>query len=202
MLQSIAQIEDLLERGAVSVPEILSLRRRLHVPFKFHPLGFIVCTLLVEDTRRLRLHYWPAVGSAQQSPECQIHDHLFEFRSWILEGTVENIVYVQSPEGVEHTVYEAKYAGDQSILTKTAAMLLLAVQNRSAYTAGSCYAVGAGVLHETVRLGQIPAFTVLVTNDVSVASPLVLGPMNGEQKYVYHREVVPEAVVSKLLPAA
>ena len=202
MPHSIAQIESLLERGAVRLPELLSLRRELQAPFKLHPLGFMVCTLLIEDTRRLRLHYWPAAGGAQQSPECQIHDHLFEFRSWVLEGTVENIVYVPSPEGAEHAVYEAQYAGDRSILTKTAATLLLAVQYRSAYPAGSCYAVGASVLHETVRLGPTPAFTVLVTNDVSEASPLVLGPMNGQQTYVYHREIVPEAVVAELLAEA
>lgn len=183
----------------MSLSDFLSLRHELRLPFKLHPLGFIACTLLTEGSRKLRLHYWPAVGGTQQSPDSQIHDHLFEFTSWVLAGAVENVEYIDSPVGKEFSVYKTQYSGDQSILTKTGATLKLSEQRRTLYDAGTCYSVSAGVLHETVRVGAAPAFTVLLTDDVSTAAPLVLGPVAGEYRYVYQREVLPEALVAELL---
>ena len=182
--------------------DLLSLRRESHAPFKLHPLGFLACTLLTEGTRKLRLHYWPLAGGAQQSPECQIHDHLFEFKSWVLAGKVENIEYVASPEGREFSIYQAEYFGNRSTLIKTGATLRLAELNRRTFGVGSAYAVRAGVLHETVRVGAESAFTALVTNDVSSSAPMVCGPLGGRERYVYERDILEDAAVEALLAAA
>jgi len=199
MLSSLSQIENSLERGAVGISELLSLRRELQSPFKLHPLGFMACTLMIDGPRRLRLHYWPVVGGAQQSPECQIHDHIFEFKSWVLSGAVENVEYSASEHGAELAVYRTEYLDDQSILTKTSATLKVVETGRCVYSAGSCYEVPTGRLHETVRLGATPACTVLLTNDASEEAPVVLGPLAGRSRYVYHRQVVPEISVARIL---
>ena len=199
MTPSLEQLESSFERGQLSLSDLLSLRRELGAPFKFHPLGFIACTLLTEGTRKLRLHYWPLAGAAQQSPECQIHDHLFEFKSWVLAGAVENVEYIAAPDGVEFSVYRTEYAGDRSILSKTGATLRLAEQTRHEYTAGLSYSVQAGVLHETVRGGTDAAFTALLTNDVSAAAPTVLGPLAGLDRYVYDRGALSESIVEEML---
>lgn len=199
MNPSLANVADAVESGRLGLGDLLALRSALQAPFRLHPLGFVVCTLLTEGSRKLRLHYWPAAGRDRLSPECQIHDHLFEFRSWVLAGTVENIEYVVDPTGNEFAVYETSYSGNQSILTKTEAIVRLGEQRRIAYSAKSCYSVSAGVLHETVLRGEAPAFTVLFTHDVSCAAPLVFGPMLGESSYVYDRAVVPEEEVDRMV---
>lgn len=199
MAASIEKLQRKLESGQLSVSDLLSIRRQLGVPFKQHPLGFIVCTLLTEGRCKFRLHVWPVIGGVQQSPECQIHDHLFEFKSWVLAGAVENIEYVASTQGKEFALYRTEYTGDRSELTKTDTTLRLAEQRRRTFCAGSSYVVPAGVLHETARVGTKPALTALVTTDVSSAAPLVAGPVDGNECYIYERQVVDDAIVQGML---
>lgn len=175
------------------------MRQALCAPFRFHPLGFIACTLMAEGPLKLRLHYWPLHGGLQQSPDCLIHDHLFEFQSWVLSGSVENIEYKPSSTGNEYSVYETEYRDGQSILIKTGQLFRLVERNRTVYAEGESYSVAAGTLHETGRFGCSPAFTALITNDVSSKAPLVLGSKAGLDSYCYKRTVVEEAVVEKLL---
>lgn len=202
MAPSISEITKALEEGRISLRTILSLRRQLRAPFRFHPLGFIACTLLTDGPKKVRLHYWPISGGTPQSPDCQIHDHLFEFKSWVFLGEVQNIEYSISDSGVELAEYQTEYVDDLSIISKTGRTLRLAEICRTTYQAGSTYSLSAGVLHETVRLGMKPAFTVLVANEVSAAPPLVLGPRNGENRYVYRRELLEESVAELIIAGA
>lgn len=196
---SIAQLQRKLEAGDLKLADLLSLRHAQGAPFKLHPLGFLACTLLTEGTRKLRLHFWPLAGAVQQSSQCQIHDHLFEFRSWVFSGAVENIEYIASPTGSEFSVYQTEYIGDCSKLTKTNSILQLSVRSRRTYDIGSSYAVPASVFHETKRVGSKPAFTVLVTSDVSTSAPVVLGPLDGSESYMYERETIGEGIVMAML---
>lgn len=199
MTPSIDDLEAKLALGQLSQSDLLVLRRKLCQPFRLHPLGFLACTLLTEGDRKLRLHFWPEAGGVQQSSDCQIHDHLFFFRSWVLAGSVENIEYVESAGGREFKAYRTEYAGNRSTLIKTDKTLRLAEVSRCIFCAGSSYMIPAGVLHETARVSAEPAFTVLVTTDVSMAAPMVLGPPNGLDRYVYEREVFDDKTVEALL---
>lgn len=202
MKPSLDQIERQLECGCFSLAEFLSLRRTLGAPFRQHPLGFLACRLLAEGPRNLRLHFWPLTGAEQQHPQCQIHDHLFEFRSWVLAGTLENVEYGVSPQGCEFAVYRTEYAGHCSSLVKTGETQHLAELGRYTLVPGMSYRVRAGVLHETIRVGATPAFTVLITTDVSTEAPLVLCPPDGPERYTYERHMVDEAVVDALIAEA
>ncbi|WP_189372623.1 hypothetical protein [Vogesella alkaliphila] len=200
MTPSIEKIEESLEKGHISLHELLVIRSELHSAFKLHPLGFIACTLLNEGARKLRLHYWPTTGGAQQSLDCQIHDHLFNFKSWVLAGAVENIEYEASTAGAEYAVYQASYEANRSILRKTCSTQRLIENTRSIFPSGSSYYVQAGTLHETVRFGNLSSFTVLITTDVSSSAPLVFGPLNGSDRYTYVREELSEeSIESKLM---
>jgi hypothetical protein len=199
MLSTIREVEEALGDGQAGSPDFLRLRIALRAPFRRHPLGFLSCTLLSEGSRRLRLHYWPVAGAFQQSGDCQIHDHLFDFKSWVLGGLIENIEYTASPTGVEHALYEASYVGDTSVLEKTKATVRLQETRRQSFSAGEPYSVSAGVLHQTVRRGDKPAITVLVTDDRSPSAPLVIGPLNGENRYSYVREPVSEQSIEAML---
>jgi hypothetical protein len=202
MTPSIELVQKQLEHGDLGLPELLSLRRTLGAPFKLHPLGFVVSTLITEGARKLRLHFWPLAGAAQQSPAHQIHDHLFQLRSWVLAGAVENVEYAACPTGgKEFAVYTTTYSGDCSILKKTDATLRLTERRRCTYNAGKSYVIDVGVLHETVRIGYKPALTVLVTTDRSAAPPIVLGPLSGQSLYVYERRIFEEGAVEDMLAA-
>jgi hypothetical protein len=181
------------------LPTLLALRRQVRAPFRLHPLGFIACTLISEGPKKVRLHYWPVTGGAQQSPHCQIHDHLFEFKSWVFTGAVQNIEYSVSDSGIELAEYRAEYVADLSVLSKTGNTLRLVETRRTIYRAGSRYQLPAGVLHETIRVGMEPAFTVLIANDVSTKLPLVLGPLGGQDRYLYRRQLLSESDAGRLI---
>lgn len=199
MLLNVDQITQKLKEGNISLQELLSMRREARAPFRLHPLGFYACTLIDQGDRKIRLHFWPIDGGAPQSPDCQIHDHLFAFRSWVIYGSVENIEYTTSPEGQKFSVYRTEYSGHTSTLTKTNDVRILSVQKCESFSAGSSYEVKAGTLHKTVRTGAQPAFTVLATRDVSTKLPIVLGPINGLEEYTYRREAVDDMLVEAML---
>lgn len=204
MSSSLTAIAQDLEKGRMSLQTLLALRREVRAPFRLHPLGFIACTLLSEGPWKIRLHYWPVADCTQQSPNCQIHDHLFEFKSWIFAGEVQNIEYsvCNSQAGREMAEYQTEYENDLSILSKTGRTMRLMERRRTTYQAGSTYSLSAGVLHETIRLGMTPAFTVLVAHEISAAPPLVFGPRDGEIRYVYQRQLLEESVVERMLAEA
>lgn len=195
----VEQITQRLNEGRINLQELLSMRLEVRAPFRSHPLGFYACTLLTEGVRKIRLHFWPVYEEASQTPDFQIHDHLFEFRSWVLCGSVANLEYTTSEDGQEFSVYRTEYSGNVSVLTKTGGTCKLTLSQRYTYNAGSSYQVAAGALHQTIRIGNTPAFTILASNDVSTASPIVLGPIDGLDRYMYQREVIDDTFVEAML---
>jgi hypothetical protein len=202
MVPTVLEFIGLLEGKSLSLDDILALRRQLHAPFRLHPLGFISCILLSDGPKKIRLHYWPLSGGEQQSPGCQIHDHLFEFKSWVFAGQVQNIEYTISDSGKQLAEYRTMYDGDHSILLKTGRTTRLVESRRSTYGPGSTYILSAGVLHETIRLGAEAAFTVLAATDTKNVRPLVLGPLDGEARYLYKRELLDDSVAERLIAGA
>lgn len=197
---SIQSIKAQLDKNILSVADLLSLRKTLGAPFRLHPLGFISSTLLIEGRHKLRLHYWPVTDQIQQSPHCQIHDHLFEFKSWVVAGAVDNIEYEATKDiGDDFSVYQTEYSEDCSILTKTEAIKRLSVNKRQTYKAGESYTLLAGILHETLRVSNTPAITVLHTTDTSTSAPRVLGPLTGEENYIYNRRLISNEEITEFI---
>lgn len=188
-----------LDRREISSTSLFSLVEREDAQFRWHPLGFIVCTLMVDGPWKARLHCWPSGQARPQGEECEIHDHVFDFSSWVLTGEVENIEYEVDPSGAPYAIYSTEYIGELSILRKTTQTIHLAVRSSSMHRAGSKYEVRAGQLHETRRIGTAPAVTVLITHDVSTQTPTVVGPLAGAAKYEYVRSRVSETDLRRVL---
>ena len=116
-IYSISEFVELLEKQEISLIDILNLREGLKKPFKRHPLGFYACTLFEENSRKIRLHYWDlSTNNELQSSELMIHDHIFDFKSWILSGSIENIEYEIDKKGIIYYLYSTFYEEDCSIL--------------------------------------------------------------------------------------
>lgn len=192
MFESLVTLRTALDCREISIASLLSFSKAGNLPFRWHPLGFIVCTLMVEGPWKARLHCWPSGHARPQGEQCEIHDHMFDFCSWVLTGEVENIEYEINPSGTLYAIYATEYLGDLSILKRTAQTIQLAVSASSIQPAFSKYNVRAGQLHETRRVGKAPAVTVLITKDVTIQTPTVIGPLAGEAQYEYVRSIVTE----------
>lgn len=199
-IYTIREFIDLLEHNKLSLTDILNIRTSLKRSFKKHPLGFYSCTLLEENTYKIRLHYWDkSINEDMQSSELMIHDHIFNFKSWVMLGSIENIQYKEDDGGQIYSVYSGIYQKNCSILKKTSKLLKIKKQSTNIFKKGESYTMLAGVLHETKPLENL-TFTVLYTKDTNLKNPLVLGPTTLENtQYIYERSEINEVEIIKLL---
>lgn len=189
-LKKISDLKRYLETGKVDARELIEACILAGKEFRVHPLGFVACTVLVERDFKVRLHIWPSIGLGEQNADCTIHDHVFEFTSWVLAGAVENVEYPDFKVGTGRSAYSTTYSGIKSILTRTEVTLDLGNPIRKTISQGESYRVKAGCLHETRLAGESGAITLLITRDVGKASPMVVGSVDGESKYEFERRVV------------
>lgn len=190
---TIGEFVELLDNGQLTLDSILKIRALINAPFKVHPLGFYSCTLLHENNQKIRLHYWDSITNGeQQSSELMIHDHIFNFKSWVMLGALENIEYEISDDGEKYYLYSTRYENNLSILKITDDSLKITHKNSSIYTHGMSYVMGANVLHKTRSLTD-RAFTILHTQDTGYTSPRVLSNTNtSESEIIFHRKDVDE----------
>jgi hypothetical protein len=157
------------------------------LPFRHHPLGFLICTMFSDPPEHGRIHIWPALNASSEDVVCPIHDHVFEFTSWVLAGELQNIEYHVSATGRPHAMYHAEYTGNRSVLVRTSSIVNLEESSRVVHPTGSVYSVASGQLHETRLVGPGPAVSVLLTTDKNSGPPIVLGPLDGVHRYDYYR---------------
>lgn len=201
MFSSILALEAALDRGDVSLQSLINYQKENHLPFRWHPLGFIICKLITEGRFNARFHYWPSHEGRPQDTGCQIHDHTFRFSSWVLAGEVQNIEYKvdkSDKSGIAYALYKAEYVDEISILRKTKSTICLSISSCLNQTAGSKYQMEAGCLHETKLISSEPAVTVLITEDILNQAPTVVGPLTGQAEYEYVRSYVSESDIEAI----
>ena len=157
------------------------------LPFRHHPLGFLICTIFSHPPEHGRIHIWPGLNSTTEKVVCPIHDHSFEFTSWVLAGELENVEYHKRATGKPFAMYRAEYTNNNSTLVRTNKTVNLEESSRVICPTGCMYSVASGQLHETRLVGHGPAVSVLLTIDESSGPPIVLGPLDGACRYEYHR---------------
>lgn len=189
-LKKISNLKRSLEAGQVNARELIEACILAGIEFRIHPLGFVAGTILVEKQFKARLHIWPSIGLHEQSADCTIHDHVFEFTSWVLAGAVDNVEYPDFKIGSGHSAYSTTYSGIKSVLTRTNMRLELGKPVKKTISKGESYVVKSGCLHETRLAGESGAVTLLITRDTGKASPTVVGSVNGEYQYEFERRVV------------
>lgn len=202
MFSSISALEVALNRGDVSLQSLFKYQKENHLPFRWHPLGFIICKLITEGRFNARFHYWPSHEGRPQDAGCQIHDHTFRFSSWVLAGEVQNIEYKNDKSGITYALYKAEYIDEISILRKTESTICLSVSSHLNQAAGSKYQMEAGCLHETKLISSEPAVTVLITEDILNQAPTVVGPLTGNAEYKYVRSFVTESDLEAILASS
>ncbi|VVQ16598.1 hypothetical protein PS925_04171 [Pseudomonas fluorescens] len=198
-IENISDLQVALDLGAVSAVSILEMCQGRGLEFRAHPLGFISCAIFIEGHRKARLHIWPFWEGVSQGEGVAIHDHVFDFTSWVLSGEVINKLLYVDEGGRAHSVYDASYLGESSILIKRDENINIIEGGSFRFSAGGRYSMCAGQLHETKAVGAGITVTVLITNDVSSHSPLVIGPLSGPERYEYCRKVISSEELAEII---
>ena len=115
-------------------------------PLTLHPLGFHVVKV-GWGPHALRLHFWKPGGVDQ--PGFEIHDHIFDLESRVIEGAIRHRVYTAAVDpDVLNAVYSVAYYGTESRLAKTDQRFRLNKRSDEVLTLGQLYRVEAGTFHD------------------------------------------------------
>jgi hypothetical protein len=202
MMKSILNHNDwvsALSNNELSAFDVIQLGRDKGASFIWHPLGFIFCELSKERERKIRLHIWPNNNDRMQKPAWLIHDHLFNLKSWVVAGRIENIEYSVEEGTPNYRVYYARYEGDSSVLYRTDKEIFITENIRYLVSAGEGYSVLSGVLHQSVSVSETTSVTVCETIDQPNIIPSIAGDISGVDKYSYIRVKVDESDLQSII---
>lgn len=199
MYKSIAALELALRENRVKIFDLINFCRDSGAPFRAHPLGFISCTFFSEGARNARLHIWPLDEKTIQDKNTQIHDHTFDFTSWVIHGGIINTTLTPSEQGELHAIYSTSYSGEKSTIQRTNLSTQLSPNDSTLHLAGTEYSVKSGEFHKSERAGNSISATVLITNSTNKSTPYVAGPIDGPKLYEYQRTSLSESEIDKLV---
>ncbi len=84
--------------GTLSKALVLTLLQHAEdFPWRMADIGLM--SLRLDDRREHRLHVWDPTCCAGEPP---IHDHPYDFTSWVIAGEMTNTRYEEDPEGEEY----------------------------------------------------------------------------------------------------
>ncbi|RWF33779.1 hypothetical protein [Mesorhizobium sp.] len=134
---------------------------------RVHGNGFIQVDL--PDNKRVNVWGHPAIP--RQNVATQLHDHRFDFYSFVLRGAMVNATYnayVPHPATnlpATHDVYTPQAReGEDTVLVKLGEPLRVVPYHAHVYPAGESYRLPAGMIHETF-VNQ-PTATLMLKGDV------------------------------------
>jgi hypothetical protein len=178
------------ENNALNAQEVCDWALNNDTCFVWHPLGFVMATLIDEGENKIRLHLWPNSFQNAQKPTWLIHDHLFDLVSWVLSGSIENIEYKKRTSPFSHQLYSVSYEAGGSKLTKLNSFVSLEVDKKHSINERESYIIKSGILHQSISISSNTTVTVCHSRNVREESPLVVGELDGEATYQYNRSTV------------
>ncbi|PBB41737.1 hypothetical protein CK222_21515 [Mesorhizobium sp. WSM3866] len=155
---------------------------------RVHGNGFIQIDL--PDNKRVNVWGHPAIP--RQNVATQLHDHRFDFYSFVLRGAMCNATYHAWPVceivRATHDVYTPlARAGEDTILVPFGEPLRVGPYHAHVYPAGESYRLPAGMIHETF-VNQ-PTATLMLKGEVRPIPVRVFCPIGKkpDNDFVRHR---------------
>jgi len=189
-----------LEQNNISLSEIKKELLTSNIEFIWHPLGFIMGTLITEKKMRLRIHIWSKKYSKPQKPYWNIHTHIFHLKSWIISGSILNTLYeIKEVKESENCIYEVHYNDSKSILKKSDKLIDLININTFSHKKNDNYSIEAGVFHSST-LESDSALTIVLSTAADIEIPLVIGKKSYDNfNSKYNREKVDRNILFNIL---
>lgn len=189
-----------LEQNNISLNEIKKELLTSSIEFIWHPLGFIMGTLVVEEKMRLRIHIWSKKYSKPQEPYWNIHTHIFHLKSWVISGSILNTLYeIEEVNEAENCIYEVCYNDNKSILKKSTKLINLINMNTNLYKKNDSYSIESGVFHSST-LETTSALTIVLSTVTDIETPLVIGKKDYDNfNTKYNREKVDRNILFNIL---
>lgn len=172
-----------------------------------HPHGFHVVLLSRTEEEEWRLHFWPKGPRAVTGMPAFVHTHDRHVDSWILQGSITNILYdVQPVPAGGSPLYEVGYGGDRyssmtsNILRRTAQRVQTSILSETTMQPGDTYRVDRHDYHEAFVPEDLCTVTLVRMHARSPGAVRVVGLDGFPETITFCRtELSTKAFVSSLL---
>ena len=167
-----------------------------------HPTGFFVVRLPWKTTERsVRLHVWSRGERVVGEPCWLVHDHVWSFRSLVLQGELVSREYSVVDTGYsDQSIYEVKYlSGTISRMTRTPRRVAVDSALPVDYGAGEFYELPSRRFHAISAPRDVFAATLVATRKESTGNPFVIGTTDGPPKIEVNRTSIPPDATHRLI---
>lgn len=125
---------------------------RNEILFQKHPLGFKYFKLgNISNFEEFRLHFWVNTND-KQDDDLQIHDHSFDFESFVVSGSIINnkyeIINLNNSEGY---VYDVKFRNEKSKLILNTEKCYIKQTASEVINCGKFYNMISNEFHESIN---------------------------------------------------
>ena len=119
-----------------------------------HPLGFAHIKIYDGTDKKIRLHHWgKKMEESQMGEPSRIHNHCFDFTSYILKGELVEKYYTIIVDSFgPDTVWDIQNLGGKAKLHKTKVKCRKVAGEKINHPEGTNYDMKAGVFHDTINL--------------------------------------------------
>jgi hypothetical protein len=166
-----------------------------------HPNGFFAFNVgRFSQSGLLRLHIWDRSHGQWHDDRFSVHDHIYYLYSAVLCGSLREVRYAESSDvGDLNQIYEAHYANGGSVLKKTETIARIAPREENLLRPGDRNFLAPGYFHSIESKSEFSATLVLTEAVKGYEKPRILGPIDGEEEVVSHRERLAESLRSELI---
>lgn len=130
-----------------ALPKALACQILAHpdgFPWVIQDIGLL--GLRMDDSREYRMHVWDPAFADVEAP---IHDHPFDFVSFVIAGEMTNTRYVEDPAGTEYGRARYPPGNEDARTTDTVRLSAMAAET---YSQGAHYVQLAHELHDSHQL--------------------------------------------------
>lgn len=157
--------------------------------FQYHPLGFLYAKVQSAGSVGIRLHVWSKEARVQE-PQWNVHDHLFDFSSVVLFGSIRNERFAfEKALGGEAGLFQVAYDGADSVLTSLGQSGTLRPVGAETALEGAVYRLKSTELHNSSPIGTWAA-TIVRTEQRRTDGAVVIGSSEHPKEVRYVREAV------------
>lgn len=126
------------------------LKHNNDIYFQKHPLGFMFLNLgKISNQIEFRLHVWDSKFVPQDN-ELQIHNHSFDFESFVIKGRIKNTIYILK-ENIDSNgmLYQVKFVENKTILDLKGDKLCIEISSEELIDEGCFYDLNKDDFHKS-----------------------------------------------------
>lgn len=134
------------------------------IAFQKHPLGFKYFKLgKISNKEEFRLHFW--IGTNEnQDDDLQIHDHSFNFESFVVYGNLRNIKFNSKTDLTSNGyIYDVKFRNEKSRLVLNSEKQFLETISSEVIETGGFYCIESDELHKSENLNNLTVSLLKIT---------------------------------------